>query len=406
MRAHHLILCAQMLCRFANGAVAMAMPLIAAKQADISPIGMSYLSMANAAPYVFLAPVLGRLADGVSRRSMMMVTDGLRCILSAAVAYQLVGERIEIVHLVAIALTVSVLSLSFEVAFAGALAELTPAADLPKTNALMQTGNSLADAGGSVIAGYLLGSYGYWTVFAICSPIYAIGFTCIVASPKPTASVSAANASKTRESEGGFRSIFGDVRIRTLLCSMAVWNSLQAALMALLVLFLVRELHLPSDSVGMSFACGSAGMFLSGVLGVKFRKVGADARMIGVAILLCSLAWMLIANAGVIGGGSRLIAGMFVIWGIGMVIGAIASGVLKQSAIPTNLQSRLSSLGLWMNWTGMIAGSFLGGALGESLGVAWAMKAFSTLMLLPSAVLIFVMVKHHSTAGRPIGKKA
>jgi MFS family permease len=138
--------------------------------------------------------------------------------------------------------------------------------------------------------------------------------------------------------------------------------------MAITILFAVQVLDLGAGAVGLIFAFGTAGGLLGAVvagrvaknLGVGPTIVGSAATfgIPGVMIPLAtpSTAWIVLIGA-------------FSLFGFGGVIYNINQVSLRQAITPDRMQGRMNASMRFMVWGTMPIGSFVGGVLGNTIGL-------------------------------------
>jgi hypothetical protein len=145
-------------------------------------------------------------------------------------------------------------------------------------------------------------------------------------------------------------------------------NLCYGGILALIVLFAVRELGLTPTELGLVFAVSTAGPMLAAVaavpvtrrFGVRWTQVAATALF--ASNLLAPFAggphWLVLT----------LLAGRGLV-GLAAVFLQIVRAAVLQQTVPAGLVGRVTSVVHFVEWGALPAGSLLGGLLGQVLGL-------------------------------------
>ena len=161
-----------------------------------------------------------------------------------------------------------------------------------------------------------------------------------------------------------------DRRLRALAGGGVLVGFFNAALEAVFVLYVVRQLGLGPAVLGAVFAVGSAGFLVGALLPERVaRRIGlGPATAAGVALAAASDLLVPLA------GGSwwtvvpTLTAAQFV-FGIGVTVFKVNQASLRQAIVPDRLRGRASATVRVLDGAGLLLGALGGGLLGELLGL-------------------------------------
>ena len=152
----------------------------------------------------------------------------------------------------------------------------------------------------------------------------------------------------------------------------------------LLVVYAVRELGIPDDSVriGVLFSAGALGSLIAGlVFGriYRFEKVGKFA---AVTIVLSSLLLGVMAFVTVF----VVALVVFGLFSLSQMLTQANGITYRQMATPDALQSRVNVIGRMVAWGGQPFGAALGGVVAEATSVRTAVFGASVLLLVTGVV--------------------
>jgi len=140
---------------------------------------------------------------------------------------------------------------------------------------------------------------------------------------------------------------------------------------ALLALFITRELGLPPAAFGLVYAIGSASGLLGAAFGERLTRRTGIGRMIVVAACAIGAGWLTMSFArGTPVAAFAVLAGGFVVAGLGNTLYNIGVASLSQAVTPDRLLGRMNATRLFIGWGTLPVGSLIGGFLGQAKRVA------------------------------------
>ena len=139
---------------------------------------------------------------------------------------------------------------------------------------------------------------------------------------------------------------------------------------ALLALFITRELGLPPATFGLVYAIGSASGLLGAAFGERLTRRTGIGRMIVVAACAIGAGWLTMSFAkGTPVAAFAVLAGGFVVAGLGNTLYNIGVASLSQAVTPDRLLGRMNATRLFIGWGTLPVGSLIGGFLGQAIGI-------------------------------------
>jgi predicted MFS family arabinose efflux permease len=191
-----------------------------------------------------------------------------------------------------------------------------------------------------------------------------------------------------REIADGMRYVFQHPLLRPIALNTATTMLFQAAAGAIMIVYLVREVHLRPGTIGVLSMIGLLGAIVASAVTEKISNRYGDARTlllsstgIGVAFTLQALtapgwqvSWYVV---------SMLLAGFCII------VSYIVQVSLRQRVCPPDLQGRVSATMSFVSWGAAPLGSLLGGALGTAFGLHATLWVAGLATLAGTAFLYF-----------------
>ncbi|MEU4620982.1 MFS transporter [Actinoplanes sp. NPDC023801] len=338
--------------------------------------GLGLVLGASRLPTVVFILVGGVLADRLSRRSLLLMSDGVRAVSQAALAIWWFTGHVPLAALMFFAAVDGLGNAFFRPALSGLIPSLNEAATLQRANALIAFGRSISSLAGPAIGGVLVAAFNPGTVFAIDAVSYVIGVLFLLAVPRDAA---APRAVRTRVL-ADLREGWTEFRSRRWLWA----GVLESSVMHLFGLsaYLVLGPQIAADSLGGPRAWGftlagfGAGAAVGGLLMVRFTArrplVTAMIGSLGFAAALLPLALSAPLPA--------VVAGAFVA-GSGLGVYSTLWETTLQSQIPRDVLSRVSAY----DWFGSLVTLPLGYVL---VGFAAPVVGADTFLMVGAAMAV------------------
>lgn len=376
-----------------------ALPLIAVLTLQASPIEMGLLRTADLLPALAFGLVAGVWVDRLRRRPIMIWADLGRGILLATIPLAAVLGALRIEQLYVIAVGVGALTILFEVAYRSYLPTLVSPDALVEGNAKLAATSAVVEVGGFGIAGALVQLLTAPITILVDALSFILSSILLVLIRHPESRPRQAEEHQNvwREMRAGLSVVLVDPILRPLAAAELTRQVCVQMWVAVLLLFLTRDLHLEPILFGPLFAIGGVSS-LAGALAVErlVKRFGLGPTLV-VSFGLGTVSLVVVPLAG----GSILIAAALV--GAGQLFDAagtiaeITQRALVQSSTPAHLLGRVNASLQLIGSTAMLVGSLLGGVLGEVIGIRETML-IGAIGAVPSVLwLICSPIRRHGT---------
>ncbi|MGX7824787.1 MFS transporter [Actinokineospora sp. 24-640] len=353
----------------------VALPLVAALSLGAGAWEMGVLAACSRAPYLVFGLPAGVWVDRLPRRRVLMT-----CVLGQAAVLGLVPA--------AAGLDVLTLPLLFGVAFAaGALAVFADIASLalvpmvvPRAQLTNGQGALEASASGSQIAGPALSG---WLVQALTAPVAiladalsflvsAVTLSGIRVEERPRDTGAA--PSMLRQIAAGGRAVFGPPILRYVTLCTATHIFFFNAFLAVLVLYLARDLGLSPGLLGLTLSAGAVGGLLGSVLASRIgRRFGLGPTMTA-AITLAGLGSLPIVLADDASGRSiALVVGSQILLWFALQVYNVHQVPVRYALTEESMHGRVNATIRTTVWGTAPIGALAGGAVGDLVGMRAAL---------------------------------
>lgn len=350
----------------------LALPLTAVLLLHASALQVGVMGAVQFAPFLLLGLVAGVAVDRFPRRPLLIGADvGRALILALVPALALLGH-LSMPYLYVIAFVAGCLTLLFDVSYQAYLPGLVSPDQISDGNAKLETSRSASVTIGPAIAGVLVQAFTAAVAIAVDAASYvasAVSLVLIRAPEQPPAQ---------RRDLGVFAALLEGLRfvlrnpvLRPIALATGTSNLFINAVVAILVLYLVRGLSLPPVVIGLALSAAS----VAGVV-TAFRAAAIGGRIgIGPTLVLCvgsMAAGILLVGLASFGGPVRVafvFAGQLLA-GSAVPVYNVTQVSLRQRITPPDMQGRMNATMRFVVWGTIPAGMLLGGLLGQRLGLA------------------------------------
>jgi MFS family permease len=372
--------------QFGYQITSLALPLAAVLALDVSEFEVGVLSSMTMLAFLLIGLPAGAWIDRMRRRRVLIASDLVRAAVLFTVPIAWWAGVLTIWQLYAVALIIGVFTVFFDVSYQSYLPHLVGRANLVEGNAKLETVRSTAQLGGPVLAGQLI----EWLTapVALAFDAVAMGASALFLvrirrrEPKPQVAHDARIGAEIKE---GLSFVFRNRILASIVACTSWWNLWMGAFMAMIVVFLPRDLGLTPGEIGLVFAVfGIGGLVGALVTGPVTLWLG-EGRAIWISTLVTS-PWLLLLPAAEPGWRTWLGAfGMGVV-GIGSVVYNVNQVSFRQRLTPDRMLGRMNATVRFLAWGLSAVGALIGGVLGELLGARatlWIAAAGVCLAFLP-----------------------
>lgn len=380
-----------------DGIALSAAPLLIASMTH-APVLVAAGAMLQYLPWLLFGLHAGAVADRHDRRRMVMLANGLRGAVIAALCVFLVTGHATIW----IVLTAAFLYGTAEVFANSAGNTLLPmmvrSEDLGVGNARMQAGYLVANQmAGPPLGAFLFAVGSFWPFFVqvLCVLLAVVLISRIVSATVPPAdrAPDAPAAHSPHPIREGLHWLRRNPPVRTLVIVILVFNVTWSAPWSVLVLYATEHLHMGEVGYGTLTTASALGGLLAVTLFGRLEKHVSFATLMRVCLTLEVLMHLSFAltTSGVVA-----FVIMFVFGTYAFVWGTISTTV-RQRLVPMHLQGRMAAVNMVGVFGGMVVGQLLGGVIAQVWGLTapwWFAFAGSALTL----VIVWRSISHIAAA--------
>jgi MFS family permease len=401
---------AQSVSQVGTQVTSLALPLVAILVLDASPFEVALLGAVEFLPFLLFTLPAGVWVDRLPRRRILVVADLGRAVVLAAVPLAAAGHLLAIWQLYVVGFAAGTLTVFFDVAYQAILPELVERDRLQEGNSRLEISRSGAQVLGPGLGGYLVGvltapiAIGVDALSYLVSAAFLVG---IRRRPTPPLAVGSrgpvVGGSLRREMAEGLRFY---ARTPLLLASSASVVTQNFAGMiggSIFLVFIVRELHLAPETIGLAFSIGSLG-FLAGAAsgsGVG-RGLGVGPTLILAAAVAPVAAFLLVIATPETA--FWLIVLSAALQGYCVMLVNINAVSLRQALTPDDLQGRVNATGRWINWSVIPVATVLGGALAGMIGLRATLAVGAVVGLAALPWLVFTPIRSLREMPRPFAQ--
>lgn len=394
------VLAAEGISNFGSMLSRLAIPWLAVLTLQATPSQLAALLVADVAAAALGGLLLGSLVDRSGKRAAMLLCDGLRALVLGLLAWGAWRGGLNFTVLLAASAASGLLTVGFELARSAWMAQRAGLGDLSVRNAQLSVAGSVSEAAAFALGGWLYQGLGAALALAVDACSYLASALCLrgVGEAPPLARAHAApkRAAVWRqlwtESADGLRA----VAARPVLCALAGIHGLLAFSMALagtsVMIFVSRDVGLPTGWLGMIFALGALGAIVGASLAPRWgRRFGPGRTMaLGLALYTLGAACVpLVGSVGVLA--IVLLATQQLLGDAGHTLHDVHDRTLRQTAVPAELLARADAGIRSAGQVATLAGALIGGLLGDALGarsVLWLAVAAGGAAALAAALTL------------------
>lgn len=253
--------------------------MIAVTSLRANSMQMGFLAASQTLPYLVFSVIVGVLVDRSTKRSLLLLADGIRAVILVAAAALLVLGHMTVWALCGIVCLISLFTLIFDAALGAAIPELFEPERRISVNSWLNMTLAGGDVVGPSMSGYALQLVGITSTMLLDSLTYAISAVCVFWGIPERGRIRAEVEAGTKGTSI-LRSISEGVSfvsrhrvLRILGLGSGIWNFSWSAVLAVLVIHCVRDLKLSTVQIGFAYAGGGMGGVAGSVLGWRLAKL-------------------------------------------------------------------------------------------------------------------------------------
>jgi MFS family permease len=376
-----------------DGIAVAAGPLLLATQTrDPGLVAMALL--VQRLPYLLIGLYAGVLADRVNRRRVVIAVNLLRALVVGALAVIIATGRVNVVVVLATLFILGTAEVFADITKSTLLPMVVAKPDLGVANARIVSGFLTANQLVGPAIGAFLFAVGLAVPFGAQALCMALGAV-LISRITPTSPVRPDEPSHlARDLKEGVRWLWNHAPLRTLAITVFVFNITFGAAWSVLVLIAIERLQVGEVGYGLMIAVGAFGGLLGAAAYGALESRFSLADIMRAGLIVECLTHLTLATT------TTPWVGMTILFFFGAhnSIWGTTTTTIRQRAVPTDYQGRVSSLNQLGSYGGLVAGAALGGIIAGRWGVTgpfWFAFAGSVVIL----ALIWRELSHIADAG-------
>jgi predicted MFS family arabinose efflux permease len=345
----------------------IAIPLLAVSTLGASAFDMGLLAAAQSLGVILVGLPAGAWVDRLRRRRLMVRTSLLRAAVLFAVAALASLGGLNLTALALAALFLGVAGALFDLGQQTYLPVLVGRDRLVRANAALQAGQSVALSAGPALGGALVSLTGAATTMAGTGVPFLVSAVLLRRIRGGDPAPPRADRALLADIGEGLRYLWGNAALRAIACCTATTNLFMSMIIALMVLFLVRDVGLAPGIVGLIGAAAGIGGVSAALTARRWTERFGPHRTIWLSLLSTQPLGLLLPLAH---RDARLV--LFALGWFAVVYGATLYNIVqlsyRQSTTPDRLLGRVQATNRFLSWSSVPVGNLLGGALGALFG--------------------------------------
>jgi len=297
---------AQTISVFGSQVSALAIPLVAAIAMHIDPFAFALLGTIQFLPFVLFALPAGAWVDRLRRRPILITGDLGRALFLATIplVYLINPSYLTIWQLYVVGFATGTLTVFFDVADRSYLPSVVESDELIDANSRLQISESGAQIAGPGIAGYLVSIFGAPLAILVDSASFVASalLVFLIRRPEPTVIYHLDVSGKPRRSlvtevREGIAFVVRNPAMRSLVAGASMSNLFANVGGAIVLLYVVNELRLKPEQIGLVLAIGNLGTLAGAVLANRLSGWFGLGPTLLWALFVNGLAMLLVAVA-------------------------------------------------------------------------------------------------------------
>ena len=387
----------------------VALPLAAVLVLGATPTQMGLLAAAGSLPNLLFGLLAGVWIDRVRRKPILIWADIGRALLLVTIPVAAWLGQLSFLQIWLVTFAAGALTVFFQIAAISVLPALVEKRQLVEANSRLSTSDAVIAIAGPAAAGGLVQLFSAPRAILVDAVSYLFSALALggVAEEEPQPAsqpdrddapeavhgIRAAAVSIGREVGEGVFELLRTPLLRALTFTSSLGMLAGSISAAVQMLFLVNQLHFTPSIIGIVAACSGIGSLAGAMLaGRAARHLQA-----GRTLLLGKLLWiagaLLLATADLIG---REIAAAGVaqaLVGLGSTLYFVNQLSLRQAITSVRLLGRVTAARRFVLFGVATVGAFVGGALGESIGLRATLLVGSAALAMELVLLLLPTIR-------------
>jgi MFS family permease len=371
---------------------AVALPLVAVTTLDASAFEVSLLTAATYLAWAVVGLPAGVIVQRLPLRGTQVAMDLLRAAAIGSVPLAWWLGHLTIAHLVVTALVISLANVVFDVGSNTFLPTIVSREELTARNSLVSATHSATSLGGPSLGGLVVQVLGAVPTLLVDAVSFLVSAVLLRGLPRGSAPAQEDRPRMGPLIREGWRFVVRHPVMRTCMLGATADNFANGALMALIPVFLVRDLHASPALVGLLIAADGLGALIGAALAPWLTaRLGSARALVVAAFSGAGIALLMPVGHGV--AGMVLFAVANVGFGIGVVVFSINARTHRMVASPPELLSRVVATVRFVSWGAIPFGALMGGVVATAVGSRGALWVACLLTLACPVLLWFSPVR-------------
>ena len=367
---------AQTISVFGSQISGLAIPLVAALVLKVDPFAFALLGTIEMLPFILFTLPAGAWVDRLRRRPILISGDIGRAIILASipVVYAIDPSWLTIWQLYLVGFATGVLTVFFDVADQSYLPSIVERDQLIEGNSKLQISQSAAQIAGPGIAGFLISLVKAPFAIALDSLSFLVSAAFVLTIRRPEPPVerhvdeSGKHPSFIQDVREGIGFVVGNPALRGIAAGTSTSNLFGSIGGAITLLYVVQDLKLTPEQIGLVFALGNVGALIGAFVANRAAGwFGLGPTIVG-SLFLGSFMLLLFAIAPVDNSIPFLVAGG-IFGGMSQMVYNINQVSYRQAICPPRMQGRMNATMRFLVWGTLPIGGIIGGILGSTIGL-------------------------------------
>lgn len=387
----------------------VALPLTAVLVLGATPAQMGLLAAAGSFPNLLFGLIAGVWIDRVRRKPVLIWADIGRALLLVTIPAAAWLGQLSFLHIWIVTFAAGTLTVFFQIAAISVLPALVEKRQLVEANSKLSTSEAVIAIAGPAAAGGLIQLFSAPRVILIDAVSYLLSALALggVAekeppaaaqpdrddAPEPVNGIRAAAESIGREVGEGVFELLRTPLLKTLTITSSLGMLAGSIAAAVQMLFLVNQLDFTPSTIGIVAACSGIGSLLGAMLAGRAARVLKAGNTLILGKLLWIAGTLLLATADLSG---REIAAAGVaqaLVGLGSTLYFVNQLSLRQAITSIRLLGRVTAARRFVLFGVATVGAFIGGALGESIGLRATLLVGSAALAMELVLLLLPTIR-------------
>lgn len=391
----------------------VALPVLAVTVLHATPFEMGVLTALETVAFLVIGLPAGAWVDRWRRKRVLVAGDLVRAVVLGTLPLAWALGVLSLPQLFVVATITGTATVFFDVAWQSYLPTLVQPKQVVDGNSKLSASQEVARVAGPAITGVLLRVLGapllvsFDAASYLLSALFLGGIRHVDTVPDR-----AARRKLRTEIAEGLSFVVRHALLRRIVACTGIFNLFSAMTMALLVLYILRTLHLSASTLGFVLSVGAVGGIVGAATAAWFARWVGEGRAIPLGALVSAVGFVGVPLAAVDAPVVLLVAGWLVTsWGV--VAYNVTQVSFRQRLCPPHLLGRMNASVRFIVYGTMPLGGFLGGVLGDLVGVLptlWVATAGGFLACLPVVLSPLIGMRDlpdelDATTPEPVGQQ-